>query len=89
MRIIERTGGHYEVRDVPFGRVYRWRPPSVAVECSCGTRQDLTASTTVCGECGADHASAVQEELAAQWLDDETAHPWRHARDPEGGGLPF
>jgi len=89
MRIIERTEGHYEIQDVPWGRVYSWRPASLMVECSCGARQDLTGSTAACGECGEDHTSAVREILAARWLDDEATHPWRYAEDRESGGLPF
>ena len=26
---IERTGGHYEVQEVDFGKVYRWCPEHV------------------------------------------------------------
>ena len=33
---IERTGGHYEVQEVDFGRVYRWCPERVVAESGCG-----------------------------------------------------
>jgi hypothetical protein len=78
LQIIERTQGYYEVEDVEFGTVYKWQPASVAVECGCGTTQDLTESMAVCGECGADHAVAVREELAAaKRPDGEAPRPWR------------
>ena len=43
---IERTGGHYEVQEVDFGRVYRWCPEHVNIECECGQRLNFTAVST-------------------------------------------
>ena len=40
----KRTGGHYEVQELDFGRVYRWCPERVDIECECGERLDVTAS---------------------------------------------
>jgi hypothetical protein len=37
------------------------RPEQVLVECQCGQRLSLTASTTSCAECGTDHELAVKE----------------------------
>jgi hypothetical protein len=51
-RVVERTGGHYEVQKVEFGRVYRWCPKRVVVECECGERVTLTGSVTVCAGAG-------------------------------------
>ena len=82
MRIIERTKGHYEVQDMEFGRVYRWNPEFVVVECDCGKksthkRSSLIDSVITC-ECGKDHAAGVREELVIQLLEeDEALHPWR------------
>jgi hypothetical protein len=80
--------GHYEVQEVEFGRVYRWCPEYVELECDCGERLTLTSSMTVCW-CGLDHAAVVREVLAAKRLNDEVIHPWRYARDREGAGLPW
>lgn len=94
MRIIERVEGHYETQDVEFGRVYRWQPKRVTVECKCGKRttfkgSTLTGSATTC-ECGQDHADSLQEEMVAhQMLKDEDIHPWRYWQPPKGTGLPF
>jgi hypothetical protein len=35
-KIVERTRARHEVRQVDLGKVYRWRPGSVVVECECG-----------------------------------------------------
>ena len=79
MRVIERVRGHYEVQDVEMGKVYRWRPESVMVECECGERPTLTASTTTCPECGSEHVGIVGEVLEAR-PEDEIEHPWRSLR---------
>ncbi len=90
MRIIERTRGHYEAQDVEdVGKVYKWCSEYIVLECACGERVTLTASTTTCG-CGRDHAPAVREELAAlQRTGDEASHPWRSRRSSEDDGIPF
>jgi len=36
VRVIERSGGRYEVQEVEFGRVYKWSPECVVIECDCG-----------------------------------------------------
>ena len=38
------------------------------VKCGCGETAALSASTTTCGECGADHKAAVREGLTGEWL---------------------
>ena len=46
MRILERTRGRYETQDVEaFGKVYRWCSERIMVECDCGERVTLTASS--------------------------------------------
>ena len=91
MQVIEHLEEHYEVQEVPFGRVYNWCPESAVVECDCGEStifktSTLTSSVAVC-ECGADHMAGLQEELQShqpeelgQKLEDHEAihHPWRH-----------
>lgn len=87
---IERTEGHYEVQEVDFGRVYRWRPERVEFECTCGERLTLTASSTAsCPRCGANHAATLREEILSERLEDQNLHPWRYdVRDLEDAGLP-
>ncbi len=89
MTTVERTEeGRYEVQEVQFGRVYRWCPECVVIECDCAERLSLTSSMTTCRWCGADHAALVREQLAAERAGDETLHPWRYAGEREGEGLP-
>jgi hypothetical protein len=85
--VIERAEGRYEVQDVEFGRVYKWCPERVVVECDCGERAILTASETTC-RCGVDHSAVVREELVGCY-EDETLHPWRYAGDREDAGIPY
>ncbi len=88
VRVIKHLEGRYETQDVEFGKVYRWCPECVVIECDCGARQTLTASMTSCGECGADHAVVVREELAARRPEEITC-PWRYRDSPEDTGMPF
>ena len=87
--IVERIKAHYDIQEVEFGRVYRWRPERVVVDCDCGEKLTLSASSTaVCRRCGADHTSILREELPVGQSGDQTIHPWRYAEDREGAGLP-
>ena len=86
--VIERTEGRYEVQEVEFGRVYKWCPECVVVECGCGRTPTLTNAETSC-DCGADHAAVVREELAAERSRNEPPHPWRHLHYSEDTGIPF
>ena len=87
--VIESIAGHYEAEEIAYGVVYRWFPGSLLMVCGCGKVLGLTCSMTICGECGADHAPVVREELAGlQRSEDEALHPWRYAGDREGLGLP-
>jgi hypothetical protein len=76
MRIFEHYKGYYEIQIVEFGRVYKWHPESVAVECEvCGkrstyTRASLIDSVITC-ECGKDHTARLREELVLQVLDED------------------
>ena len=90
--VIERAQGRYEVRAVEFGKVYRWCPERVVVECDCGGRPALTLRRTTCG-CGADHADAVRADAVRAELEtlrppDEALRPWRYAEEDEDAGLP-
>ena len=81
-KVIECVQPHYEVQDVEMGKVYRWRPQSVVVECEeCGDNQTLSASKHVCNECGTDHRLVVEEVLEAHADEEEGSdHPWRSLR---------
>lgn len=89
MTTIERTEGHYDVQEVEFGRVYRWCPGCVVLECDCGERLTLTNSVNTCNRCGANHATAVREKLADDRLGDEALRPWRYAGGHEDASIPF
>jgi len=81
VQVIERFAGHYDAEDVGFGTVYKWHPTGVLLQCVCGERLTLTGSTSICGECGAEHTSIVREVLAVRRPQrDEDAHPWRYER---------
>ncbi len=88
-KVLEHLEGHYETHDVPFGKVYRWRPECVVIKCVCGEELTLTGSRTAC-ECGVDHANICREELACRQPKDEAAlHPWRFWHSSEGSGIPY
>lgn len=76
-KVIECAQAHYEVQDVEFGKIYKWCPERVVVECQCGQRLSLSASMTSCLECGRDHALTVREALTDRWQSDQTIHLWR------------
>ncbi len=92
MRVVERIAEHYDAQEVEFGRVYRWCPERVVVECDCGKRtafekSALIDSVKVC-ECGADHTAVVREWLAVR-RKEEVARPWRYYYSEEDDtGLP-
>ncbi len=87
---IERTGGHYEVQEVGFGRVYRWCPERVDVECECRERLDPSpVSTAACPRCGANRAATTRPVPIAGRSEDRALHPWRYdTGDLEDVGLP-
>jgi hypothetical protein len=90
-QVIQSTEGRYDVQEVEdFGRVYRWRPESVVIECDCGARPTCTSSRIACGECGADHTVLIREWLAGtrRLKGDEVARPWRSWHPPENAGIP-
>ena len=90
-KVIERLKPHYEVQEVEFGKVYKWRPEHIVLECECGKRISLTVSRTSCIECGHDHKLAVQKASTNRPQSDQILHPWRYyySEDREDVGLPF
>jgi hypothetical protein len=87
LKVIERVQAHYEVLDVEMGKVYRWRPKSVLIECECGEMATLTDSKTTCEECGAEYTGLVREDLTAR--KDEDVHPWRYSEERKDATIPF
>ena len=83
-KVIERARAGYGIEEAEYGKVYRWQPETVVVECGCGEEASLTPSDTVCEECGAEHTWLVQENLAdLQPQGDEYLHPWRYTENDE------
>jgi uncharacterized protein YlxP (DUF503 family) len=92
--VIERVRARYEVQDVELGKVYKWRPEHIVVECQCRKKLSLTASATSCTQCGTDHVLTVKEASTDRHHSDQTLHPWRYSsssseEDREGVSLPF
>lgn len=97
VRIIERVDVHYEIQNVEMGKVYRWCPQSVVLECTCGEQPTLSAFKTTCPECGADHAG-IAEEMKVARPEDKGDHPWRYLQpyvptrgvwEGRGGGIEY
>ena len=80
-KVIKHVEACYEVQDVPMGKVYRWRPESLVVECNCGEELSLTASNNTCAECGASYRDIIVEEVGLEARpEDKVEHPWRSPR---------
>ena len=80
-RIIERSEARYETKEFPFGRTYEWHPAYIVLECNCGEKVTLTATSTTntCPRCGADHSAFIHDMRKREGQrTDETAHPWLH-----------
>ena len=79
VQIVERVQAHYENREMPFGKVYKWHPASVALECDCGEKVTLNATSTIttCSRCGADLGTFVHDIREREGrLPDKLTHPW-------------
>jgi hypothetical protein len=87
--VIESVTGHYEAEEIAFGVVYKWCSGSLQIDCGCSKVLVLSRSLTACGECGADHALVVREELTDLCSEDEDLYPWRYAGGREGLGLSY
>jgi ribosomal protein S27AE len=78
-QILQRVQARYERHEMPFGKVYQWHPACVALECDCGEKVTLsaTSTTTTCGRCGADLGTFVYEITEREGrLPDKLTHPW-------------
>src|SRR5215204_2471299 len=80
VQILELVQAHYENREMPFGKVYEWHPATVVLECECGDKVTLSATsstTSTCGRCGADLDTFVNEIREREGrLPDNLTHPW-------------
>ena len=77
-KVIERLDAHYQIEDLPMGKVYRWCPEKALVECNCGETPTLAASATTCTRCGTDHTPLIQEVLDSRPEDQKIEYPWRY-----------
>jgi hypothetical protein len=78
-QILQRVQARYERHEMPFGKVYQWHPASVALECDCGEKVTISATspTTTCRRCGADLGSFVSDIREREGrLPDKLTHPW-------------
>jgi hypothetical protein len=79
VQIVERVQAHYGSREMPFGKVYQWHPASVDIECDCGEKMTLKATSTMttCSRCGANLGTFVHDIRAREGrLSDNLSHPW-------------
>ena len=79
VHVVERVQAHYESSEVPFGKVYECHPAYVVIECECGEKVTLRATTTIptCGCCGAALGTFVYEIREREGrLPDKLSHPW-------------
>lgn len=73
MRVVEHACGHYEVCEVPYGKVYSWHPESILFECDCGETLAWMSPVTTC-RCGAIYTEA---DLGEEQRSDMTVdRPW-------------
>ena len=79
VQILERVKAHYESSEMPFAKVYEWHPVSVDLECDCGEKVTLnaTSTTNTCSGCGADLSTFVHGIREREGrLPDKLTHPW-------------
>ncbi len=41
-KVIERLDARYDIQELQVGRVYKWRPESLLIECECGQMTTLS-----------------------------------------------
>jgi ribosomal protein S27E len=80
VQILERVQAHYESREMPFGKVYERHSAYVALECDCGEKVTLNATsstTSTCSRCGADLSPFIYKIREREGrLPDKLTHPW-------------
>jgi len=94
-KVLEHVDARYDIEEMQLGKVYKWRPESVLIECECGQTTTLTVSDTTCEECGKEHKALLREALAEQRNNsrqrpgEEDLHPWRYDEDSKDDGDPI
>ncbi len=66
LKVIERVDARYDIQELELGKVYKWRPESLLIQCECGQRTTLTPSDTTCEECAKEHIDLLGEALRDQ-----------------------
>lgn len=74
MRVIERRDRHYEVQEVPHGKVYSWRPEQVLFECDCGETLTWKNGRVEC-RCGSVYEGLGREKVQPR-EEEGDYHPW-------------
>lgn len=64
-RVVERVEPHYAVEEVPYGKVYRWCPGCLVIECGCGEELILPGSER-CSGCETDYADIPWEMMVEE-----------------------
>ena len=78
-QIIESIEAHYSTLEVPFGRVYKWHPEYIIIECDCGQKLLITGTSNIptCPQCGVDYGALVHDiRCRERQVRDEDEHPW-------------
>jgi hypothetical protein len=75
MEITKRIAGHYEVQQMPFGKVYQWSPERVVLKCRCGKNVTYNSSAIISSEvtrceCCKEMTATIREELIIKLLDE-------------------
>lgn len=89
LKVIERVDARYDIQELELGKVYKWLPESLLIECECRQRTALTVSDATCEECGKEHMDLFREALIdhrrgrQRQLGEGELHPWRYAEDSE------
>ncbi|CAN5795462.1 hypothetical protein BH23ACT11_BH23ACT11_10660 [soil metagenome] len=89
MRVVERKTEHYDVQEVPYGKVYKWRPEHVLFECDCGETLSRSSGRIEC-RCGAVYDGFDRERVKPEnargayhpWLEDY--EEWRETKIANG-----
>ena len=79
-QIRERIEGHYEVEEVPYGRVYKWTVGHAVVTCeNCGQLMIVDTAATACPGCGTDYTEGARGLEGKPLGKDEAYYPERQA----------
>ncbi len=64
--IIEHTEAQYKEKEMEFGKVLKWCPERLVLECGCGERPTISRIVTACDGCGKDYMLVFQVKSASQ-----------------------